>query len=279
MTFENPTPAEGINVSPEHPLKEFAQLVVGLTVVSLLAIWLLSTLAGWLARQIPFDYEQSLVQDMEFVDFELNSDDKATRQRLQTLANRLAQHMELPGGMTIKVHYANDPTVNALATLGGNVVFFKGLVDELESEQALAAVMAHEIAHVKLRHPIVAAGKGLTVATLAAFISGASGSSASDWLLGNSMQLSLMSYSRQQESAADALAAEALQAEYGNIDGAIEVFKLFAEIESDSVINSNVPQLYRSHPYSDDRALRLEALAEKNGWLINGKCSSAVACN
>ena len=39
-------------------------------------------------------------------------------------------------------------------------IFFKGLVERLKSEQALAMVMAHEIAHIVNRDPITALGRG-----------------------------------------------------------------------------------------------------------------------
>ena len=42
--------------------------------------------------------------------------------------------------------------VNAFAAPGGYVGVYLGLIDQLESEDELAAVLAHEIAHVRLRH-------------------------------------------------------------------------------------------------------------------------------
>lgn len=42
--------------------------------------------------------------------------------------------------------------VNAFAAPGGYIGIYLGLIDQLESEDELAAVLAHEIAHVRLRH-------------------------------------------------------------------------------------------------------------------------------
>ncbi len=42
--------------------------------------------------------------------------------------------------------------VNAFAAPGGYIGVYLGLIDQLESEDELAAVLAHEIAHVRLRH-------------------------------------------------------------------------------------------------------------------------------
>ncbi len=42
--------------------------------------------------------------------------------------------------------------INAFATPGGHILVTRGLVSTAESEDALAAVIAHEIAHIQLRH-------------------------------------------------------------------------------------------------------------------------------
>lgn len=47
---------------------------------------------------------------------------------------------------------SRDPSVNAFATLGGVIVINSGLILTTSSESELAAVIAHEIAHVTQRH-------------------------------------------------------------------------------------------------------------------------------
>jgi Zn-dependent protease with chaperone function len=53
---------------------------------------------------------------------------------------------------TIVVKVLDDPMVNAFATPDGHVYFFKGLVDECDTDDMLAAVMAHELTHVFHKH-------------------------------------------------------------------------------------------------------------------------------
>lgn len=266
MRYEARQPAEGINVSAEHPLKEFAQLLIGIAVVAVLTILALSYFAGAIAKRVPFSYEQSLLGDSAIFASEEGEQQKA----LQALADRIAAHMDLPEDMTITVHFSKDDTVNALATLGGNTIFFAGLVEAVDSEEELAAVMAHEIAHIKLRHPIVAAGKGLTIGLFVAFLSGASGSSAGKMLIGNTANLSMLQYTRTQEAQADALAAAALFAEYGHVQGAQKLFNTFEQLENQSAGSRYTPKLFRSHPYSIDRWEAIKAMATANSWPIQG---------
>jgi predicted Zn-dependent protease len=46
--------------------------------------------------------------------------------------------------------------INAFATCGGHIFVSRALIDSVSSEDALAAVLAHEIAHVQLRHSVKA---------------------------------------------------------------------------------------------------------------------------
>lgn len=46
--------------------------------------------------------------------------------------------------------------INAMATPGGHIFVSKGLIRSTNSEDSLAAVIAHEISHIQLKHSIVA---------------------------------------------------------------------------------------------------------------------------
>lgn len=46
--------------------------------------------------------------------------------------------------------------INAFATSGGHILITRGLLDCTDSEDSLAAVLAHEIAHIQLQHSIKA---------------------------------------------------------------------------------------------------------------------------
>jgi hypothetical protein len=48
----------------------------------------------------------------------------------------------------------DSDTINAFATPGGHIFVTRGLVSAARSEDALAAVIAHEIAHIQLKHGI-----------------------------------------------------------------------------------------------------------------------------
>ncbi len=235
-----------------------------MVVVIAVAVLILSFSVGYFAKKIPFSYEVKLVSHIDA----LNVEESAQQQKLQLLADKLAAEMDLPEDMKITVHYSDADTVNAFATMGGHVFFFKGLIEKLPSENALAMVMAHEIAHVKHRHPVVAMGKGLTMATLASFITGASGSSAGELLIGESMTLGLLKFSRDQESQSDLTALDALHSVYGNVQGAKELFDFFSGLSASTDKQS---EIFLSHPLSENRWGKLREYAVKRGLNLTGE--------
>jgi len=226
---------------------------IGILVVAL------SVSAGWLAQFVPFKYETQVAE--RFIKDQTESDDIQTY--LQEMADRLAAQQELPEEMTITVRYSDSDTVNAFATLGGNLFFFRGLIEALPNEDALAMVMAHEIAHVKHRHPIRALGRGVTIGIALSALAGVSGSSAGERLIGDVGLLTSLSFSRSQETEADITALDALVKTYGHAAGAISLFDVFTELEAE---HSSVPTMLRTHPLSDDRRQKLQDHAIENNW-------------
>ncbi len=65
------------------------------------------------------------------------------------------------------VQVLDSSEINAFATSGGHILITKGLLDIADSEDALAAVIAHEIAHIQLQHGIKAIKTSRTTTAIA----------------------------------------------------------------------------------------------------------------
>lgn len=50
------------------------------------------------------------------------------------------------------VYILDSPEYNAFATLGGHILITKTLIEAAPSEDALAGIIAHELAHIQLKH-------------------------------------------------------------------------------------------------------------------------------
>ncbi|MDX8385336.1 MAG: M48 family metallopeptidase [Gallionella sp.] len=251
--YENPTIPEGINVTPEHPLKEFSILLGASVGIIFVAVLVLTSLAGYLVKYVPFAQEKALLSGLNasWIQPELSEAAQQKQQYLQALADQLSGNMSLPKDMTITVHYSEDKTVNAMATLGGNVVIFQGLIDILPNENALAMVMAHEIAHIQHRHPIVALGRGFAVMLALTSMAGVGDGMMQEWV-GNMSMLTLLSFSRKQEAEADADALQGLLRQYGHVDDASAFFEYAAEKPK-----MEISALLSTHPGIEERISRI----------------------
>ena len=75
-------------------------------------------------------------------------------QSIQTVGAKLINGLTPKdrGPWNYRFHLIDSKEVNAFALPGGNLFFFTGLVDRIKSSDELAAVMGHEITHVRREH-------------------------------------------------------------------------------------------------------------------------------
>ena len=263
MKLENPQQADQYDPQAEQPLKELAILLGGVLALGLIAAIALAFTAGLIAPRLPFPVER------DFMASRIASDPRfdAQSRELQRIADRLAAALSLPSDMKLTLHYSDEMTVNAYATLGGHITVFRGLIARVNSENALAAVLAHEIAHVRLRHPAMAAGRGIAIGLALSALSSTVGNSVAERIMGATGMGVLMSYSREQETAADDDALRAVAATYGHLGGAADLFETLKKAHPNS---EGGFEIFRSHPYSDRRIEHVREFAARHGIAADG---------
>lgn len=264
MQYTNPQIPEGINTSQNHPLKEFFILTGGVIAIVVVSFYLLIVTVDFFADKIPFAWEQSIP-----VGALLQDETSDAPAYLEKLTQQVTADMDLPEGMQVTLHYVNSDTVNAFATLGGHMVLHRGLLEELHSEDELVMVIAHEIAHLKYRHPVSSASHSLLAMMLLSLFT----SSADDILnrlMGTGGLLTLMKFSRDYEHRADAAAVDVLLGRYGHAQGAVELFEVFkAQHDGEEPL-----EFLNTHPLTERRIQRALDLAEQQGGLSAEESSS-----
>jgi Zn-dependent protease with chaperone function len=154
----------------------------------------------------------------------------------------------------------SDKAINAFALPGGPTYVHTGLIAAAENEAQLAGVMAHEIAHVALRHGTNQASKANLIqlpAMLAGALAGGGGS-----MLGQLTQLGiglgansvLLKFSRSAERDADLLGAR-MMAKAGY--NPIEMARFFEKLEAEG--GGRGPEFLSSHPNPGNRVKAVEA--------------------
>ena len=153
---------------------------------------------------------------------------------------------------------ADERTLNAFALPGGQVFITAGLLRRLGAEPQLAAVLAHEIAHVVARHGAEQLAKqelvqGLAGATqIATYDPTSPGSAASGAIAAAIGQLVTMRFSREDEIESDALGARLMADARYEPAAMLEVLRVLEET------GGGVPEFFSTHPSPDDRRARLE---------------------
>ena len=226
MEYSNPELPEGINTSKTSPLKEFVILTSGVVGTIFIAIYLLIIIVDNFADKIPFEVEQSLplssIIDRQNVE--------PLPPYLEELSQKVLNSFDLPESMHITVHYVNSDLVNAFATLGGHIFLYRGLLEKLNYEDELSMIIAHEISHIKHRHPILNASRGIVVSLVLSFAGASSGSELVSNLLGTTGMMTMMKYSRDNEHQADMDAINSLITIYGSADGALALFSMGVDL-------------------------------------------------
>ena len=259
--LENRLPAEDLSGPQEHPLRELAWLMGATLSVVLGLVLLLALGARWAAPHVPFSAEAALATRLMGPPPVTPTPRQAA---LQALADRVAAQMSLPPGMQVVVGDDPSKAVNAYATVGGRIRVFHGLLRRVQSEEALAALLAHEIAHVKHRHVAANLGRGLAVALVLGAVSSDAGAAAQG-LLGDAATLALLGYSREQEAQADAEALAAVVALHGHAGGLLALFETLGRQETGAGA-----EILRTHPLTASRLQAIEAQAAAQAWPLRG---------
>jgi len=259
-TYENPEVDHSVNVSEGSALREFISLSAWLVFGFVLLVVVVFFGVRWLAPLMPFSWEQRMADPLVKHLSRNNETHALEHQRaiwLQALADRLRPKMDWPVDMPIHVHWVNSDVPNAFAILGGHIFIHQGMLDRVTSENAVAMVLAHEMAHIKHRDPLVALGSGLTVSLALHTLLGSTGllSEKGGVIGAAAVKLTRLGFSRRNERAADTAALAALQAYYGHLSDAEAFFSSMLCEEFAQRIA--LPQFLQTHP---DIAARVKTI-------------------
>ncbi len=157
-----------------------------------------------------------------------------------------------------EVFLIDDEVLNAFCVPGGKMYVYTGLIKYLETEDQLAGVMAHEIAHADHRHSTNALTRQYGFQVLLQVVLGNNPGVLSDIAVG----LTNLQFSRSNETEADMSSVRYLGAEgTWNCAGAAGFFeKMQAQGNG-----SGVPPFLSTHPAPENRVQRIYERANEAG--------------
>ncbi len=178
---------------------------------------------------------------------------------IQTMVDRLAPHAAI-SEFKFDVHVIQSPDVNAFCLPGGVIVVYTGLIQAAEQPEQVAGVLAHEMAHATLRHGLQRISQSLGIAAAANLLIG---DVEGILVLGSELfQLaSINSYSRGQESEADAEGVRMMHAAALDPLSMAQFFEIMKEQEG------NVPDQLKWISTHPDHDARIISIREQIGTL------------
>ena len=194
--------------------------------------------------------------------------DPSVHDYLQHLGNRLS---ESAGIKDYKLHFfgiASDE-LNAFAFFGGHVAVHTGLIQQVHTESELAAVLAHETAHIAQKHRprMLEQNQKLLPLTIAQLLAataigmmggGEAGAHLATAVLANHVQ-QLINYTHEHEQEADRIGMQILSKSNFNPQGMATVFQ---GLKQKSMYQSKAFAYLRTHPLFESRIADAENRAE-----------------
>ncbi len=125
----------------------FLAVAIGVTFL------LIPFLSGFVSRFVPASVEATIGSQMidelgKESEFCQGADGLAA---LDTLVEALSEQTD--GTYAFRIYVADQEVLNAFAAPGGHIVLYRSIIDEAESPNEVAGVLAHEMAHVTNGHP------------------------------------------------------------------------------------------------------------------------------
>lgn len=154
----------------------------------------------------------------------------------------------LPDSQTVTVTVLDHEMINAFALPGNYIVFFRGLIEEAETPEEVAAVFAHEIGHVVSRDPTRHALRSAGSLGVLGLLFGDFAGGAAVLLLAE--RLIEAQYTQEAEAAADVFAHTVLQDAQIAPSALATLFERFRDMGGDA---SPFVAHFLSHPALGDR--------------------------
>ncbi|MBE9070622.1 M48 family metallopeptidase [Leptolyngbya cf. ectocarpi LEGE 11479] len=262
-----------VNITPVHPLVNFGYLI-GTVVAAGVAIYAsLGVIGAQIAARIGPETEAKIGEvlfERLFVGTSV-IEEGAQYDYTRSLAESLLSD-DLKQRPKLQVHILDEPIPNAMVIPGGHVFVTTGLLADIETENELAFVLAHELGHFDNRDTLRGLGRSLVFLSLHSLL-GLSGVQLPPMLTG-SVNLADLHYSRDQEQRADVYAFEIMYERYGHVDHALDFFERLNEQELDLGVADRLLEWQSTHPLTESRIDYLEALATERGWALEGEATA-----
>ncbi|HZG00685.1 MAG TPA: M48 family metallopeptidase [Chitinophagales bacterium] len=236
-----------------------ATVLIGL--VALVYFVALPAAAGVLAGAMPRSTEIALGNSLfNAVTAEYKTDDSLTAH-----VNAYIKNIDFGTDYPIHVTVVQRDELNAFAFPGGRIVVYSKLIEEMNRHEELAALLSHEVAHVKHRHSLRALARNLSGYIFISLLIG-DANAVMAVVVDNADMLNRLSFSRSLERHADEDAAQTMQKNNLDIGGMVDLFRTLNEAQG-----FDVGKFLSTHPLTDERIAYAKAQADRQERIVQNQ--------
>lgn len=177
-------------------------------------------------------------------------------------------YKELNFNSKAKIYVVRQKDFNAFALPDNSIFIYERVLKEVESYPELAALLAHEYAHIENRHGMKTLAHALSREFITTILTG---EDRSETLIYNSNKLLTLENSRHFEFEADKEGLSLLAESKINLNGMVDLFNRMNNIKEKSYTHS--PVYLSTHPHTEDRleVIEEEIKQQQNDYLENPK--------
>jgi len=181
----------------------------------------------------------------------------AEQKRIQNMLNAFITTIgKSPKDYTIEVVESKD--INAFATLGRRIVVNTELIKTINSESALAMVLAHELGHLERKHLVKSLISKNTSALIKHYVF------KDNRIVSAISYAGALHYSRETEKDADMFGINLVNKLYCNIPSKLEFFEKMSKLEN----AGKLQEYFSTHPLSASRMEYLTAEIKAKGCVL-----------
>lgn len=174
--------------------------------------------------------------------------------------------MKIESTFPLQIYVVESSEMNAFALSGGKIIIFSTLLEKIENEAQLSALIGHEVSHIENRHMLKNLARNLGGAIFVSVLFG-DVNGATTVLMDNAHMFTQLSYTRSLEKEADIFGLDIMRNNDVDLYGMPELFEI---LQKETPID--VPTYLSNHPMLKDRIDYTKQIAsEQKDVLFNSR--------
>ncbi|WP_159783061.1 M48 family metallopeptidase [Sodalinema gerasimenkoae] len=284
MGFKPKAITEEVNISKVNPLVDFARLLGAIIALTLVIYFILGLAVDWVVPQLTPEQDIWIGDTLAPAVAPQLGGEVLEEDTRQLYLSELLEDLCHPGDLDetpLTLNLIDSEVVNAAALAGGQLFVTTAFLEEVESENELAFVLGHELGHLSARDGLRSLGRGIFVLLGSLVLNFGHEGSGPD-VIGYTLNLNRLNYSRSQEYAADEYGLESVVGHYGHGANSLDFFERLAarkEAFPEGLVRAS--EYFQTHPLTENRIQHLDAIAREEGWSMTGETTpvpSGLAC-